>query len=101
MDSSLNNINKILTFDEDILITSVTNNLPNEIYINETENNFVTYPAAIESMFQSACILETLCSSRNKVPNKFSTIKFYKELLNNFEYVCIVKKKYIFFNTIL
>ena len=94
MDGPLNNINKILTYDEDILVISVTNNLSDELHINETENNFITYPSMIESMFQSACILETLSSRRKTVPKEFNNAKFHKKLLNNEEYICIVNKKY-------
>ncbi len=93
MDGLFGTITDINSFDGKTLITTMEDTSEKEFFKGITNPDFVASPILVDAMFQTGGLLEFFTTSRTVLPYKIKSLKFYKDVKKNTQYLCITQKQ--------
>ncbi|MBW2011264.1 MAG: SDR family NAD(P)-dependent oxidoreductase, partial [Deltaproteobacteria bacterium] len=85
-------IHDIASFDGHLLITRIKDISTQEFFTGETDPKFVTNVILMDAMFQTGGLLEFITTNVLVLPYKIASLKFYRPMEKNREYLCLTRK---------
>jgi malonyl CoA-acyl carrier protein transacylase/acyl carrier protein len=92
MDGLFRTVEELLSFEEERMITRISNSSDRFFFAGVKEPVFITDPVLVDAMFQTGGMLDVMTTEKIILPYKMNRMNLYKKPKRHAKYLCITEK---------
>ncbi|MFW6366698.1 MAG: polyketide synthase dehydratase domain-containing protein [Spirochaetota bacterium] len=92
MDGLFRTVEELLSFEDERMVTRISNSSDRFFFAGIREPRFVTDPVLIDAMFQTGGMLDVMTTEKIILPYRMNRMNFYRKPERHVKYLCITEK---------